>query len=197
MAIRDLLWVCPLCHGALEPRGRGDRCAACGASFARGRGDRIIARRSTGEEMIRPAAAWLDTLPSPVPADGPVVAGPERVRVKLAADQVKPVFHRRELIGWVECFGKPAQGSLSLDQEALTFAVEGWGRSVPLEQLTAIQPSSSSLQLRTSNGTVASVRFMESSVLRWEILLQEAVRRRWTALGRGRVIEFQPRIACR
>jgi hypothetical protein len=37
-------------------------------------------------------------------------------------------------------------------------------------------------------------RFVEDSPRRWDELLRHAVARRWEALGRGTIREFQPRI---
>jgi hypothetical protein len=76
-------------------------------------------------------------------------------------------------------------------------ANDGWEERWPLESLTAIQPSSSALQLRARGHTVISVRFLAASVLLWEHWLQEAVRRRYHALGKGEIAEFQPRISLR
>ena len=61
MAVRDLLWGCPLCRapGAIRPDGRRERCRECGAEFSRGRGSTIVARMdgSTRVRSARPGSA--------------------------------------------------------------------------------------------------------------------------------------------
>ena len=116
------------------------------------------------------------------------------MKLRRARRDFVPIYYRRELIGWVERFGERVEGTLSLGPEGLRFDAEAGQMEIRLDQLTALQPSSSSLQLRTREGLVVSLRFLESSVIRWESLLQEAVRRSWAAGGKGRVVDFQPRI---
>jgi hypothetical protein len=116
------------------------------------------------------------------------------VILRRADPDFVPVYYGRELIGWVERFGERVEGTLSLSPESLRFVAESWPLDIPIDYLTAIQPSSSSLQLRTRDGAIVSVRFLDSSVIRWERLLQEAVRRRWAASAKGDVVDFQPRI---
>ncbi len=97
-------------------------------------------------------------------------------------------------MGFAERFGQVHAARLSLDPER--FLIETRTEDAfdwPLETLTAIQPSSKTLQLNHADGLV-SIRFLGDSVRRWEALLQRYVRERWALLGRGRVAEFQPRI---
>jgi hypothetical protein len=129
--------------------------------------------------------------------DAPATAGPEQVILRRASSDFVPVHYGHELIGWVERFGERMEGTLLLSPEGLRFDGKSAWLEIPLDRLTAIQPSSSSLQLRTREGLVVSIRFLESSVIRWESLLQEAVRRRWAATGRGQVVDFQPHIVSR
>jgi hypothetical protein len=60
MAVRDLLWACPLCGltGGIRRHGRGERCTGCDAAFSRAAGADIRAR-SAGRTFVRPASQWL------------------------------------------------------------------------------------------------------------------------------------------
>lgn len=59
---------------------------------------------------------------------------------------------------------------------------------------TAIQASSSSIQIKARGEPVVSFRFPEDSPRFWEELLQEALRRFYRERGMGEIREFQPRI---
>jgi hypothetical protein len=99
------------------------------------------------------------------------------------------------LLGWAERFGKRVKGTLALNaNEVRMTAEDATAVTWALEHLVAIQPSSTSLQLRARGGAPISVSFLDASVLLWERWLQDAVQRRWRDLGRGEVHEFQPRI---
>lgn len=72
MAIRDLLWACPLCGtvGGLRPVKGGEACATCGALFRRGRGSTIEVRLPDGRVDTRPAPEWAAALPHEPPVLG-------------------------------------------------------------------------------------------------------------------------------
>ncbi len=144
---------------------------------------------------MRPAAEWLDLLGAPPAGE----TQPEPVRVRQMIGRHRAVRYDDELIGWVESFGDPQEGTLQLadDELGLRLARGDTPLVVRIADLTAVQPSSTSLQVRARDGLVLSVRFLESSVLRWEALLQNAVRDVWMREGRGEVIDFQPRIVTR
>lgn len=199
MGIRDLLSVCPRCgRGPLAAARRGGSCGPCGVTYRRGRGDRIVATGTDGSVEERRAAHWLDATPaSEIPTSGNL-AGPEPVVLRVAEPRSTAVRYDGELIGWVEQFGTRRKGRLILTQLDLAFVGEDGGtRRIQVDDLTSIQPSSSSLQLRTRAGDILSLRFEESSVLHWERALQTAVKRRWSATGRGEVYDYQPRILAR
>lgn len=105
-----------------------------------------------------------------------------------------PVRFEGELIGWVERFGAWTEGTLTLLEDVLRLQSASDLLEVPIADLRTVQPVSGGFQLRTRDGNVLTVRFDAASVIRWERLLQGAVRRCWERLGRGAVSEFQPRI---
>ena len=194
MAVRDLLWGCPLCRspGAIRPDGRRERCRECGAEFRRGRGSTIVARidRST---RVRSARDWLSILgPVQAPradADG-LILGPERVTVKQARHQ-NPLSYSGELLGWVEVYDKPQQGTMSLRVDGLHFRPDaGVGVHWRPGDLTGLQPASSSLQLGLHR-QMASVKFLEGSVRLWTRALSDLLREHYRQSGRD-VLELQP-----
>src|SRR5512141_3267085 len=75
MAIRDLLWACPLCGAVngLKPVGKEERCWGCDAVFLRGSGSSIVAATTDGRTTTRSAAEWADLLPAEPP--GPATVG--------------------------------------------------------------------------------------------------------------------------
>jgi hypothetical protein len=200
VALKDLLWACPGCGllAGLRPAGsQRAQCTGCGTVYGRSRGHIIEAVRSEGSRERAPPETWLARLPdlrASLPAGD---HGPERAAVRIAGP-ARPVRRGRELLGWAERFGRAREGTIRLAGDVLRFAPDGAGPGSEfawaVEELTAIQPSSSTLQVKVRGQPVVSIRFADSSVRWWEALLQERVRRRWTETGRGRVIEYQPRI---
>ena len=194
MAVRDLLWGCPICRepGGIRPDGRRERCHACGATFRRGSGAAIIVEHQ-GRADQRAPAEWLAALGAiEVPratSDGRLI-GPERVRVKHMTGQ-KPLRLGSELLGWVEAYSKAATGAMVLRTDGLHFTPERGGpvHWAP-EDITGLQPASSSLQLGL-HGDMASVKFLEGSVRLWTRAVSDLVREHHRRHGRD-VLEFQP-----
>jgi hypothetical protein len=194
MAVRDLLWGCPLCRapGGIRPDGRRERCRACGAEFRRGRGSTIVAKIE-GSSRVRSAGDWLSILgPVEAPradADG-LILGPERVRVKRSRRQ-NPLRYAGELLGWVELYDKAQRGTMSLRSDGLHFQPEeGPAVSWAPGDLTGLQPASSSLQLGLHR-EMASVKFLEGSVRLWTRALSDLLREHYRRSGRD-VLELQP-----
>jgi hypothetical protein len=204
LAIKDLLWACPECgrERGLRRRGRVEVCIDCGTRFRRGAGDLIEAERPGQGTVARPARAWLERLPEArLPWEGAESqAGcvfEERVEIRVAEGQ-RAIRLGRQFFGWVERFGPKHRGTLRLGPEGLSFRGEdGQERSWPLAALTAVQASSSSLQLKARQEPVVSIRFPEGSARLWEALVERALRLRYRAEGRGEIVEFQPRIVAR
>jgi hypothetical protein len=196
MAVRDLLWGCPICRapGAIRPVGRRERCRACGADFRRTSGARILVRHGEGTNE-RSAEEWMALL-GPVAASEPdadgVILGPERVRVKVSRRQ-EPLRWAGELLGWVEIYDSAGVGSLTLFVDGLRFLpANGEPVRWPLSDLTGIQPASSSLQLGLHHG-MASVKFLEGSVRLWTRALSDQIRDHYRRQGRD-LLELQPSI---
>lgn len=204
MPLKDLLWACPACH-AIEAVGLDGRCRGCGSVYRRGRGARIIRRPpagagGAGEE--RTALEWLGALPWP-DLDGEGTALPAELEPPFtAAVQVReagveqPLRRAGAFLGFVERFGRPRAGRIRLDFETLGFTPQsGSGEwTWPLDEMTAVQPASSAIQLKARGRPVVSVRFNEGSVRLWEQRLKYCIRRAFHAHGRNGITEFQPRI---
>ncbi|HEX7118733.1 MAG TPA: hypothetical protein VF212_08100 [Longimicrobiales bacterium] len=206
MAIRDLLWACPLCgtEGGIRPARKGEACGACGARFRRGRGSSIVAETAGGEARTLPAAAWADLLPDieaterfRVDGEPGRVLHRARTRARFAVAEAVVRLGLRYM-NRIERFGPPSDGELVLHADRLSFAPDdGAPEAWAFDEITAVQPSSSTLQVKARGRPVASFRFPEDSARFWEELLCAALRRHYRAAGRGEIVEFQPRIATR
>jgi hypothetical protein len=146
--------------------------------------------------VVKHPTEWLEIL-----ARGGVIERPpsraERVLVRLAHGS-KPYRHSGIYLGEVEYFGDPLPGLLELNSEALVFTpAQGPAVTWALDELTAVQPSSTTLQLKIRHGPVVSLRFPEGSPLLWEERVRNAVQASYTRAGKGEIAEFQPRIVCR
>jgi hypothetical protein len=189
--IRDLLWGCVIC-GELESLRMMDRietCAKCGAKYKRSRGASISVEIQGRGVETRSAAEWTSQLP-PIPLTGSAEC---LLRVAEADIQVRGYG---AYLGRVERFGNFRFGTLTLTDSSLKFEPrdgEG-GFEWPLGELTAVQPSSTALQLKARKRPVVSIKFADSSSRLWEERLQAALRKHYA--GRD-VIEFQPRICVR
>ena len=119
----------------------------------------------------------------------------------------------------IEIFDRDAPGRLELTTDALVYRPGAAGSEGPdgshgsdpavgpdagenveaartwgLGQLTAVQASSRTLQIKVRDRPLVSFRFEDDSVFLWELLLQEVLRRYYRRAGRGEIAEFQPRI---
>jgi hypothetical protein len=195
MAIHDLLWACPDCHAyaSIRTDGREEVCTRCNSRFRRGSNSSIMAIRPDGSREARTAVEWEARLP---PIDAPNTdgtLGPDSATIRIGQSK-RPVLEGKRLLGFAERFGPKTPATLRLDPGTLEVDVAGsQGFQWALEELTAVQPSSSALQLNTRT-TLLSVRFENASVRRWEAVLCRFLRERARELGRGDVAEFQPRI---
>ena len=205
MALRDLLWACPRC-GQDRSFDENNVCLACGTAYRRGRGARIIARAPDGAETVRLAAEWVDDLPDPaslVPGDPDREVRSARVRARRVTGE-EVVRDENGYLNRIETYGAPAPATLILfpdrlvlswdhDPEQGRASSETW----PLEELTAVQASSSSLQLKARGRALISLRLDDDSVYLWELLVRAALRFLYGKTGRGEILEFQPRIVTR
>ena len=120
------------------------------------------------------------------------------------ADADAPIRAYGQYMGRYEHFGAPAEGIIQLRDERVRFTPDPkvqngkWsGFDWSLFDLTAIQLSSSTIQLKASREPVVTIRFTTSSPKLWEERLQLAVRDAYHRAGKGDIVEFQPRIVTR
>jgi hypothetical protein len=196
MAIRDLLWACPVCgtFAAIRDSGRTEQCAACHTTFTRGKGATIELRLEDGSTEISSPARLVDRLP-PVSAmslpDGRL--GPARTLVRVARSTT-PVKNGDDFLGNVELFGPAVEGTVTLDSRTLATGIPENPIVWPLESITAVQPSSSTVQINSLVHPLTSFRFLEQSARLWEEAIQWRIRAVHEAAGRGTVIQFHPHI---
>lgn len=110
----------------------------------------------------------------------------------------KPIRVGRELVGYMERFGQPVSGTLSLGTNAVLFTNDAGEREEwPLDAITSVQPSSRTVQLKLRNQPIISLRFPGGSPRVWEELIVAALRAHYRRTGQGEIREFQPRIVVR
>jgi hypothetical protein len=205
MPLSDFLYRCPSCGTSpTVPEGNGARCPRCGCSYTPGQGGGLILERSPeGSRRTVPAATLAREMaarggPGPIP-QGQTSFSETRVRFRRAIGE-DAIRHGGTLLGYAERFDAPAEGLLRLDPlnlRILPAARNGNGDGEltwALEDIQAIQASSSSIQFSAGVGGVVLLRFLDESPRRWDDLLRAALQARWDALGRGSIMEFQPRI---
>ncbi|MEJ2502837.1 MAG: hypothetical protein P8177_05900 [Gemmatimonadota bacterium] len=201
MALSELLWACPRCG---RDRGLDEQgvCAGCGAHFRRGRGARIVARLPDGEEVVRPAADWVDALPDPASilhADHDGARRSARGSARSVSGD-RAIFGETGYLNRVELYGEARPVVLALFPDHITVTWHGEGEETEtwsLEDLTAVQASSRTLQLKARGRPLTSFRFDHDSVYLWEALMHAALRDFYGRTGRGVIVEFQPRIVVR
>jgi hypothetical protein len=204
MPIRDLLWVCPECglENGLQRRGRREICSRCGTRFKRGAGASIIALTPGKSPVVRTAQEWMQMLPAAdfgEVTNGAGTVGPRSAAVRLRRSVAdKAIRIDGELLGFMERFGPPISGTLTLEKDAVVFKGEnGKPDTWRLDEITAVQPSSGSLQLKISDQPVLSLAFPGGSPRVWEELIIAALRAQYRRTGKGEIREFQPRIVTR
>lgn len=219
MAIRDLLWACPICHGedALAPVRKGERCQECDTLFTRDKRALITARQPGRPPLTRSPAEWLDRLPGLEIEERIARAEEQGEVIKRGAASVRtengsrPAYFRGTYLNRIESFGPPRPGVLELEAGRLTFRPDeeagANGVTDPnmsdgeiiwdLDAITAVQPSSSTLQINARGVPLTSIRVPGGSIRLWEELICAALRHRYRTTGRGEIVEFQPRICTR
>jgi hypothetical protein len=198
VGISDLLWACPECGtvGGIDTRGA----CGCGVSFQRGKGSHIVARKAGSPSVARSPAEWVDRLP---PVETLLDAGEGTIvrRASVVAREVTGTTKVRKggrFLNRIEQYGPKRPATLEMLPEALIYRPEGYGgREWPFDALTAVQTSSSTLQLNIRDHPLVSFRFLDDSLVLWERLLHAALRQFYRKTGRGEIAEFQPRIVTR
>jgi len=195
--MRDLLWACPVCRtfSSIRDGGRnGEVCNACGARFRRGRGASIRLTTADGATRVASPADLEDMLPafSEMPTDngrtGPVQAIARVVRA------TRPISFRGEYLGRAETFGPRTPATVTLDDRNLALGIPESPMVWPLETITAVQPSSSAVQVNSTIHPLVSIKFVDQSVRLWEATLHDRIARRYADTGRGTIIQFHPHI---
>jgi hypothetical protein len=189
--IRDLLWGCVVCgaHESLRLVDRKETCERCGAIYRRSTGAQISVEVAGKGIETRSAAEWTSQLPTVEPT------GSAECLLRVAESDLT-VRSYGKYLGRIERFGAYRFGRLILTEDALAFqAREGEGSfRWPLGEVTAIQPSSTALQVKARRRPVVSIRFVNSSSRLWEERLQMALRQHYKG---QHIIEFQPRLCLR
>jgi hypothetical protein len=203
MPLSDFLYRCPSCGAApTVSEGVSARCSRCRRSYTPGRGGGLIMERSPdGSQRAVHAADLAREIvvrggPGSIPEEGTSFLE-TRVRFRRAIRE-DAIRHEGKLLGYAERFDTPREGILRLDAVHLRILpadTDGHGDLTwALEDIQAIQASSSSIQFSPAAGGVVLLRFLDESPRRWDDLLRTALQARWYALGRGPIAEFQPRI---
>lgn len=189
--IRDLLWGCVICAApeSLRMVDRVETCEKCGARYRRAQGAQIAVEVEGRGIETRSAVEWSRHLPPVTPT------GSAECLLRVAESDL-PVSAYGEYLGRVERFGEFQFGALHVSESTLRFeARDGVGDfEWQLGDLTAIQPSSTALQIKARRRPVVSIRFVNSSSRLWEERLQLALRQYYST---REIIEFQPRICLR
>lgn len=218
--INDLLWACPNCgsDAAFLRSRRRESCGNCGTLFRRGGGSTIESIATDGSTTVRKPAEWTALMP-PLPLPWKTNLGqgasdssgdrgeqlssqpPPHIEARVIARFAigeRQVFRRGEFLGSIELLAPKMKGRLELTEDSLAFhgidsALHRW----PLEHITAVQPSSNTLQIKLRAERPVSFKFADQSPRLWENLLQETLRDYYAANAEGEIIEFQPRIVTR
>lgn len=185
--IRDVVWACVVCGTEAGVSAAG-KCRACEAEYARGRGATIVVKRPDGTTTTHTPREIGALLPEPG------TTGSAHCTVRDSAGD-RPVYALGKYLGRIEQLGEARPGRLTLTNAALRFDAEtGESFELPVLDITAIQPSSHALQLKTRHKPVFSIKFTDSSPKLWEERLQGAINSAYLQSGRGEVVEYQPRI---
>ncbi|MGD8277248.1 MAG: hypothetical protein PVH00_04445 [Gemmatimonadota bacterium] len=195
MAIRDALWACPFCReiGSIRPTRDAEVCSACGAEFQPAAAATITARAPGSVPETRSLQAWESDLPDLDQAAERIP--PPGKAVLRTATAPRPVHFHEGLLGWAERFGPKTEATVELREDDLVIRTGAGSPEIwDLAAVTAVQPSSSSVQLRRRDGMLIALAFPDGSVRLWEARFQAAVRRAYRNRGRGEITEFHPTI---
>ena len=201
MALVDLCYRCPEC-GHDPMRGEGDAawCESCGVRIERRQGRlTMISSENDIEFDIKASNLYRKLYEHGGPmtratrADG-TVRYSARAEICWRISE-EPVWHRGALLGFAESMGPKAPGTIRVDSETVLVddGRPASGRWRHLD-IRAVQAASKSLQLSLPGDGLVELNFLNDSPRRWEILMRRLIRDAYERAGRGRVVEFQPRI---
>ncbi|HUP90372.1 MAG TPA: lysophospholipid acyltransferase family protein [Longimicrobiales bacterium] len=185
MPIRYFVWSCVACgqQDALRAAEKAERCSACGALYQRGKGATIVVTANSTSTTYRPEKL-ADLLPDPGHT------GSVRCTVSdWVAD--KRMYALGRYVGLIDHYGPERPGLLELGDTRIAFTPdEGTGFDYAISEITAVQPGSHALQIKTRRG-LHSLHFVESSAYAWERRLCNALRH---AHQPDEVVEVLPRV---
>jgi len=201
LALVDFCYRCPECgHDPMGGEGDATWCDSCGVRIERRRG-RLVASIPKNDiqfdikatDLYRKLYELGGPMPRATRADGTVRYSARAEICWRISEQ--PVWHRGALLGFAESMGPKAPGTITVDREAV-LVDDGRPESGRwrLLDLRAVQAASKSLQLSLPGDGLVQLSFLNDSPRRWEILMRHLVTDAYERAGRGRVIEFQPRI---
>lgn len=165
------------------------------------------------EKRVRQAAAQGDVIRSETAT----------LRTEIGS---QPIYFRANYLNRIERLGPPRTGILRLEAHRLSFQFTeepgrgdagtgkvgvggvGAGRGHAgdagagdvvwdFDEIIAVQPSSSTLQINARGVPLSSLRVPGGSISLWEEFICAALRSHYRQAGRGEIIEFQPRISVR
>ncbi|MDE2763025.1 MAG: hypothetical protein OXQ94_06600 [Gemmatimonadota bacterium] len=204
MALVDFCYRCPECgHDPMQGEGDVALCVPCGVRIEH-RGGRLVMTSARSDVPKHVDAAWIgrriDEHGGPMTratgGDGGLAYSARALiswRIREEA-----VWHRGVLRGFAETMGPALPGSITVDRDRVSIDDGGPGSgSWRHLDLGAVQAASSSLQLSLPADRFVQFRFLDDSPRRWETLMRRLVADAWERAGRGRVVEFQPRIVTR
>lgn len=176
------------------------------------------------EPLTLTAAEWVDMLPGIEieerirrAEEGGLPIRRDRAVVRTLVRE-EPVSFRGIYLNQIERLGPAREGVLELFPERIAFVQNAKGtgkrgRPMPgtageradhsgaisweFEEITAVQPSSRTLQINSKNHPLASIVIPDGSIRFWEELLCAALQYFYRAKGLGEIVDFQPRITTR
>jgi hypothetical protein len=168
---------------------RIEQCTKCGAKYRRAHGASITVEVAGRGIETRSAAEWTSQLPAVSPT------GTAECLLRTAVADLK-IRAYGAYLGRIERFGDFQFGQLTVTDTALRFDARDADGSFewPLGELTGVQPSSTSLQIKARKRPLVSVKFVNGSSRLWEERLQNALRQHHKGCD---IIEFQPRVSLR
>lgn len=201
MALVDFCYRCPECgHDPMGGEGDAAWCESCGVRIERREG-RLLMFRSKNDIQFDIKASNLyrklykhgGPMTRATHADG-TVRYSARAEVCWRISE-RPVWHRGALLGFAESMGPKAPGTITVDHDAV-LVDDGRPESGRwrLLDVRAVQAASKSLQLSLPGDGLVQLSFVDDSPRRWEILMRHLIADAYERAGRGRVIEYQPRI---